>query len=74
MLERQEFVGADPAAIASALDAFGTLVEFDRNQTLNAQQDANNDIYRLQAGSVSIVANAAEAGTRKRANTWARRP
>jgi CRP/FNR family cyclic AMP-dependent transcriptional regulator len=63
-LKRQEFVSGN-IAIASALDKVGTVVEFDRDEALIVQNDADNDIYLLLAGSVLVVANGAEVGQRK---------
>lgn len=63
-LKRQEFTSGD-SAIANALADVGTVVEFDRDQTLIIQSEADNDLYLLLAGSVTVVANGAEIGSRK---------
>jgi CRP/FNR family cyclic AMP-dependent transcriptional regulator len=53
-LKRQEFVAGDPA-IAEAMAEQGELIEFNKLDRLIVEDEEDNDIYLLLAGSVSIV-------------------
>lgn len=63
-LLRQEFVGGN-SALAEAIAEQGQLLEYPKGHKIIVQGGADNDIYLLVAGSVSIVISGNEYKTRK---------
>jgi CRP/FNR family cyclic AMP-dependent transcriptional regulator len=62
-LRDQDFAGNKPE-IAEALAASGQLLEFAVGGNLIVQNEADNDIYLLIAGSVAVMVNGAHIATR----------
>jgi len=63
-MKNQTLVGQDEA-LAAALAASGTLIEFQSGDQLIEQGTADNDIYFVVYGAVSIIVNGAQINTRK---------
>jgi CRP/FNR family transcriptional regulator, cyclic AMP receptor protein len=63
-LKRQEFVGSNPD-LAEAIANRGKLIEYKNGDMIIVQDDEDNDIYLVVAGSVAVVINGIQVGTRK---------